>query len=75
LQITDLKVPQLVKNGSGRSLILDCEYTLSPDEEAAGLVVKWFFNSQPAPVYQWIPGKKPQVKRDARAFSLRALLS
>jgi hypothetical protein len=69
-------VPQLVKNGSGRSLILDCEYTLSPDEEAAGLVVKWFFNSQPAPVYQWIPGKKPQVKKGMRAaFSLRAILS
>jgi len=61
LQITDLKVPQLVKNGSGRPLVLDCEYTLQPEEEGAGLVVKWFFNSQPAPVYQWIPGKKPQV--------------
>jgi hypothetical protein len=42
--------------------VLDCEYTLAPEEEGAGLVVKWFFNSQPAPVYQWIPGKKPQVK-------------
>ncbi|XP_065334292.1 uncharacterized protein LOC135935697 isoform X2 [Cloeon dipterum] len=60
LQITDLKVPQLVKNSSGRPVVLDCEYTLAQNEEGEGLVVKWFFNSQPAPVYQWIPGKKPQ---------------
>ncbi|XP_075227587.1 uncharacterized protein LOC142328028 [Lycorma delicatula] len=61
VQITDLRVPRSVKNGS-TSVLLDCEYTLRPDETTtdAGLVVKWFFNKTPAPVYQWIPGKKPQ---------------
>ena len=52
-----------VRNGS-RSALLDCEHTLKPAEIAgdgfAGLVVKWYFNNGPSPVYQWIPGHKPQ---------------
>ncbi|XP_075227710.1 uncharacterized protein LOC142328097 isoform X2 [Lycorma delicatula] len=61
VQITDLRVPPSVRNGSA-SVLLDCEYTLRPDETStdSGLVVKWFFNKTPAPVYQWIPGNKPQ---------------
>ncbi|XP_069682300.1 uncharacterized protein [Periplaneta americana] len=63
VQIKDLRVPPSVRNGS-RFAILDCEYTLKPDELAAdsysGLVVKWYFNNSPSPVYQWIPGQKPQ---------------
>ncbi|XP_021917417.1 uncharacterized protein LOC110828738 isoform X3 [Zootermopsis nevadensis] len=63
VQIRNLRVPQSVKNGS-RSALLDCDYTLKPEELAAdsylGLVVKWYFNSSPSPVYQWIPGQKPQ---------------
>lgn len=61
VQITDLRVPSSVRNGSG-PVVLDCEYSLRPEEvsEQSGLVVKWFFNNGPEPVYQWIPGQKPQ---------------
>lgn len=57
LQITDLRVPPSVRNGS-EYVILDCEYALLPEDlkEESGLVVKWFFNHSPSPVYQWIPG-------------------
>lgn len=43
-------------------MVLDCEYSLRPEELSSnsGLVVKWFFNVSPAPVYQWIVGQKPQ---------------
>ncbi|KAL1461079.1 hypothetical protein WDU94_013010 [Cyamophila willieti] len=62
VQITDLRVPSLVKNGSSSYALLDCEYSLSQEESGpnSGLVVKWFFNDRSAPVYQWIPGKDPQ---------------
>jgi hypothetical protein len=64
IQIKDLRVPPAVRNNSGLATLLDCEYTLKPDEIASdsysGLVVKWYFNNSPSPVYQWIPGQKPQ---------------
>nr|CAD7433844.1 unnamed protein product [Timema monikensis] len=62
IQIAALRVPAAVRNASGSPAILDCEFTLRPDEfnSDSGLVVKWFFNNGPAPVYQWIPGQKPQ---------------
>ncbi|PNF26864.1 hypothetical protein B7P43_G16272 [Cryptotermes secundus] len=64
IQITDLRVPSAVRNNSGSAALLDCEYTLKPEELAAdkysGLVVKWYFKNSPSPVYQWIPGQKPQ---------------
>lgn len=63
MQISELKVPETVRNGS-EEVILDCVYTLKPDElkslSKIGLVIKWFFNNSPSPVYQWIPGQKPQ---------------
>lgn len=61
VQITSLRVPKEVRNGTDK-VILDCEYTLRPGEVSAtsGLVVKWFFDNRPMPVYQWIPGNKPQ---------------
>ncbi|XP_054264047.1 uncharacterized protein LOC128987299 isoform X2 [Macrosteles quadrilineatus] len=61
VQITALRVPEEVRNGSDGA-ILDCEYTLRQSElgPESGLVVKWFWNNSPAPVYQWIPGQRPQ---------------
>lgn len=61
VQITHLRVPPYVANGS-HAAVLDCEYQLGPRESinASGLVVKWFFNDGPAPVYQWIPPNRPQ---------------
>lgn len=58
LQITDLTVPRSVRNGSDY-VILDCQYALLPDDlkPDSGLVVKWFYNSIPSPIYQWIPGE------------------
>ncbi|GLH12077.1 Uncharacterized protein GBIM_16833 [Gryllus bimaculatus] len=61
VQITTLRVPPAVRNGSSAA-VLDCEYSLRNDElrSEAGLVVKWYFNNGPSPVYQWIPGGRPQ---------------
>lgn len=56
----------VIKNGSASNAVLDCEYALNDEDYATnqkkpgGLVVKWFFNNNPAPVYQWIHSKKPQ---------------
>lgn len=55
VKIQDLKVPEITKQGS--SVILDCDYSLEETDQK-GLVVKWFFNEEPFPVYQWIPGSK-----------------
>ncbi|XP_065344438.1 selection and upkeep of intraepithelial T-cells protein 2-like isoform X2 [Cloeon dipterum] len=60
LEISELRGPQMIQNGSEASVVLDCDYKLSDSESADGLVVKWFFNNEPSPVYQWIPSKKPQ---------------
>lgn len=43
----------------GNPVVLDCDYTLEESLEE-GLVVKWFFNEKPTPIYQWIPNKRPQ---------------
>lgn len=62
VQITALRVPPEVQNGTGY-VILDCEYTVRQTTEPStlsGLVVKWFFNNGATPVYQWIPGQNPQ---------------
>jgi len=60
VHIRELSVPQTVKNGTEEPVILDCDYTLNSDSEKLGLVVKWFFNRGPTPVYQWVFGQKPQ---------------
>lgn len=57
IQITSLNVPDRVENGSVESVILDCVYTMDEDEDKQ-LVVKWFFNDDPIPIYQWIPELK-----------------
>lgn len=61
VRIKALKVPEVIKNGTKDSIVLDCEYSYE-EHEAKGLVVKWFFKSMPSPVYQWIPTQKPQVR-------------
>lgn len=59
VSITSIRVPPAVESGS-ESVVLDCEYVLAPHEKQ-GLVVQWFFRDSAVPVYQWIPGKRPQV--------------
>lgn len=63
MSITELRVPPHVKNGTDKPVVLDCLYTLRPDEQGddTGLVVKWFFNKSQKPVYQWIHHQKPQA--------------
>lgn len=60
--ISELHVPEVVRNGSESGALLDCLYTLDKQElsKNSGLVVKWFFNRSPNPVYQWIHNQKPQ---------------
>lgn len=57
VQINYIKVPSAVQNDSEHSTVLECNYSLRPDD--VGLVVKWFLND--AVVYQWIPPKEPQA--------------
>lgn len=52
VEIRRLSVPKWVENGTD-SVILDCEYVYN--ENDFRLVVKWFFNDNLEPVYQWIP--------------------
>lgn len=54
MEITRLSIPKFVPNGSEESVLLDCEYTYSV-REVKKLVVKWFHEDDPNPVYQWIP--------------------
>ncbi|CAH1363973.1 uncharacterized protein [Tenebrio molitor] len=56
IQINYVKVPSAVKNDSGTPVILDCNYSVRPDDTE--LVVKWLLNEEV--VYQWIPPQKPQ---------------
>ena len=60
LEITELRVPQVVEDGSATSVILDCDYALRSPDKRSELVVQWYFQNGTSPVYQWIPGKKPQ---------------
>ncbi|XP_022243464.1 uncharacterized protein LOC111086130 isoform X2 [Limulus polyphemus] len=52
VKIVSLDVPRWVPNGTNH-VILDCEYRYT--ENDLRLVVKWFFNDDSEPVYQWIP--------------------
>ena len=53
IEIRHLSVPESIENGTKRFVILDCDY--SYQKQDAQLVVKWFFNDDPFPIYQWIP--------------------
>ncbi|XP_054712667.1 uncharacterized protein LOC129222214 [Uloborus diversus] len=57
VEITRLSMPRWVQNGTEDSVVLDCEYNYS-EEEDKRLVVKWFLNDDPQPIYQWIPELK-----------------
>ncbi|XP_013790090.2 uncharacterized protein LOC106473948, partial [Limulus polyphemus] len=48
----NFEVPRWVPNGTSH-VILDCRYRYT--ENDLRLVVKWFFNDDSEPVYQWIP--------------------
>ncbi|KAH9369229.1 hypothetical protein HPB48_016944 [Haemaphysalis longicornis] len=54
VQIVRLSVPTWVENGTEDSVLLDCEYVYTERDDSQ-LVVKWFLNDDPKPIYQWIP--------------------
>ncbi|XP_065291532.1 uncharacterized protein [Dermacentor albipictus] len=54
VQIVRLSVPMWVENGTEDSVLLDCEYAYTERDDSQ-LVVKWFLNDDPKPIYQWIP--------------------
>ncbi|XP_022251891.1 uncharacterized protein LOC111087890 [Limulus polyphemus] len=53
VKIRRLSVPRWVENGTERPITLDCEYLYTHND--LHLVVKWFYNNEVKPVYQWIP--------------------
>lgn len=54
LRINKLSVPESVENGTKKFVILDCDYDVNERVDKK-LVIKWFFNDDPVPIYQWIP--------------------
>lgn len=53
LAIKKLVVPEAIQNGT-EDIVLDCVYCYDEQSDRQ-LVVKWFFNNDPEPIYQWIP--------------------
>jgi len=47
---------------AGEPLTLNCDYSYS-ESESSELVVTWYFNGSPIPIYQWVPSidNGPQV--------------
>lgn len=54
-----MKVPELIKYGDKKEIILDCDYDIGMNAEEEGLVVKWFYEDTQQ-IYQWIPKNRPQ---------------
>lgn len=57
VKIVKLAVPEIIQYGVQDAITLDCDYNVT---NINGLVLKWFFRNKVRPVYQWIPGQKPQ---------------
>lgn len=57
VKIVKLAVPEIIQYGVQDAITLDCDYNVT---NTNGLVLKWFFRNKVRPVYQWIPGQKPQ---------------
>ena len=68
-EITGKQRPDvIVRNGDADSIILDCLYELTetPIDDLKGFTVKWFYEADIEPIYQWIP--------DRESTSVRGLL-
>eukprot|EP00092_Neocalanus_flemingeri_P023663 GFUD01025665.1.p1 GENE.GFUD01025665.1~~GFUD01025665.1.p1 ORF type:complete len:340 (+),score=87.11 GFUD01025665.1:37-1020(+) len=60
LSLDELSAPS--SHPAGQDLILDCDYSyLKPESDQ--LVLTWYFNGSPIPIYQWVPALDlgPQV--------------
>ncbi|KAI2798082.1 hypothetical protein BLOT_015124 [Blomia tropicalis] len=66
VKIVRHSISQIVEssvNQSHSSLILDCEYSYDPGD--VKLVVRWFYNDSPEPIYQWIPSSDNRYVGDS----------
>ena len=61
VKIRELIVPELVELGS-QDVLLDCDFDYNESEKYQ-LDIKWYFNGEPSPFFQWVPGQmaKPQI--------------
>ena len=61
VKIRDLVIPELVELGS-EDILLDCDFDYNESEKYQ-LDIKWYFNGEPSPFFQWVPGQmsKPQI--------------
>ncbi len=55
-----MQVPEVIQSGTLPYVILDCDYDLS-EKEGTQVDIKWFFNDDPQPFFQWLPGRPPQA--------------
>ena len=54
VDIHELTVPAVVEEGS-ENVLLDCNFSYNDTEEEQ-LEIKWYFNKDPSPFFQWIAG-------------------
>lgn len=61
VRIRELNVPELVELGT-ENILLDCDFDYNENEKYQ-LDIKWYFNGEPSPFFQWVPGQmsKPQI--------------
>ena len=52
--VPQVSIPRTVEVGE-ENIILNCDYHFD-EEEAQQLEIKWYFNKDPAPFFQWIAG-------------------
>lgn len=64
VKIRELSVPEVVELGS-ENILLDCDFDYDANERVQ-LDIKWYFNNEPTPFYQWVPEKmsRPQIIGD-----------
>ncbi|RWS04786.1 hypothetical protein B4U79_05735, partial [Dinothrombium tinctorium] len=56
VQINRFVIPKYFDLSTNRDLLLDCDYIYNAND--IKLVVRWFHNAIPEPIYQWIPEKR-----------------
>ena len=61
MKIRELSVPPMVELGS-ENILLDCDFDYN-DTERIQLDIKWYFEDEPSPFYQWVPEQmaRPQI--------------
>ena len=60
LSVAEVSAPS--PHQAGEPLTLSCDYSYE-ESESSQLVLTWYFNESPIPIYQWVPSldKGPQV--------------